>query len=217
MKTKILLTVMGVCFSVASTFAQINKGTVLVGGSLGMSLSSDHGYNSTFTQDTKEQFYLVRPSVGIAVKQNMVVGALLHYGHNKTTDPGYFYSNNNDYGLGMFVRGYKNLGKGFYAFAQLNAGGRYARRESHYTAQLDYYISRSREVRVSLYPGIAYTITRRIQIEAGYYDIGYLSYTRTKINSSQGTLTTATRSSFLLGSSVSNLGGITLGIQFLLN
>lgn len=208
---------MGVCFSVASTFAQINKGTILVGGSLGMSLSSDQGYNSTLTQDIKQQYYLVRPSVGIAIKQNMVVGAQLQYGHEKTTEANDFYSNNNDYGMAIFVRGYKTLGKGFYAFAQLNAGGRYARGEYHYNAQIDYNNSRSHEVRVSLYPGIAYTITKRIQIEAGYSDIGYISYTRTKINSSMNTLTSLTRSSFLFGSSVSNLRGITLGIQFLLN
>ena len=109
--------------------AQFKKNDILLGGQLSYSYNSN-----TFTQpnasypnsDQKMNSGNITISVGKALNENTVVGIDLSYLPSSTTNyqnygPNLLKYQNNGYGVGIFFRKYKSLGKEFYLFGQGSA------------------------------------------------------------------------------------------------
>lgn len=201
--------------------AQIAKGTSLVGGSI--SFSSEKQENSNGTDVTKNQGFGLSPSYGMAIRQNLVVGGDLYFSNttNKITHTLYGGSNmqNNAYGLGVFARQYRNLGKsGFYLFLQSRLGADLTSGKYTYTHPNNTQPRKSSgyNIGVSVYPGISYAVTQRFHIETGLNDLVYARYSGIKTtNTGTNAQVTNKSSNFNIGASLGSTIQWSIGFRFL--
>ena len=137
--------------------AQINKGSVLLGGNIGFST------NKAKDTSLKNNSAYLSPVVGIAVRENLIVGINFSYAHNKnnlnapTAETEY-----NSYGAGVFVRKYAPLGKGFYLFGE--TGLNYQDYSDTYTGYQKLEL-KGQNISINLYPGVSYAISKMLQLE----------------------------------------------------
>ena len=110
---KNLLLVIAITVLTSTLQAQINKGALFLGGTVGFSNTvSDSSSN-------KDNSFTFSPAVGIAVRQNLVAGIQLTFSSDKNNL--YQYSSESKYyGAALFLRKYVPLGKGFYVYVQPN-------------------------------------------------------------------------------------------------
>ena len=148
----------------AGAQAQISKGTVLLGGDLSFGTNK----TETGTVKSKTTGFSISPSVGIAFKDNKVLGLSLYYGHTEDQP--------NQYGAGTFYRSYLTLGKGFYLFGQAGLGFSHYENISNPTFTLKE-VYKSNSIGLSLYPGVAYTVSKRFQLEASMNNLITAGYT----------------------------------------
>jgi hypothetical protein len=153
--------------------AQINKGSVLLGGNVGFST------NEATDTSLKNNSVSLSPVIGTAVKQNLIVGISFSYGHGKNnlTAPS-VQSENESYGAGIFARKYVPLGKGFYLFGEM--GLNYLSFSDTYT-----YISQKTEfkvqtININLYPGLSYAVSKKLQLEVGLPQLITLGYSKNR-------------------------------------
>lgn len=169
MKRLLLLTISAIVL-VTITNAQITRGTVLVGGNAGTSISQ-----SDAEPRTKYTNYNINPAIGFTIRDNHVLGVDAGFGHI-----GYASQETRDerdtYYAGMFYRRYFSLGKGFYLFGQGNAGYTLTDADRYSHQSFGGRKTRSNAVGVSLYPGVAYTVNRRVHLEIAMSNLVNLSY-----------------------------------------
>jgi Outer membrane protein beta-barrel domain len=154
--------------------AQVSKGTVLLGGDIGFSSQkTDNPANNP--PENKNTTFSVNPSIGRAIKDNLVAGIDLGYTYSKTSQTvngTSFYNKTNSFGLGIFLREYKPLGKGFSVFTQERIGGSYSKTTDNQSES-----SKMTGASLTFYPGIAYNIGKRLQVETGFTNLISISYT----------------------------------------
>lgn len=173
MKRHLLLTLGVIAISFASQ-AQITKGTVLLGGTVGASTYT----TETFSTKYKARGFTLSPSAGFTVKDNHVVGISLTYGHGSTKST-YTDLTNDTYGAGVFYRRYLPLGKSFYFYGQADA--RYSYFKSDFIQDPAYKTSNEQKFgRLSLSPGITYAVSKRFHLEVAMNDIISLNYNDTQ-------------------------------------
>jgi hypothetical protein len=217
-------------FSVAlCSQAQIKKGTILLGGDVGFS-SQKNENDDPNNVSTKQTIINLAPSIGKAIKDNLVAGVDLTFGSVKSNQYGgsssgqnTYTNNQHDYGLGFFLRRYKPLGSGFSVFMQGRLGAIYNTQKSEITSQLSSTLDlKGYTIDLGFYPGISYAITKRIQLETGFQNLVYAQYDHSKstqvTNSSPGTNSVTNKSNdFRLATSLSdNLYGFVVGFRVLL-
>lgn len=170
MKRIALFTLTLLCMSVAAN-AQITKGTKLLGGNLSAALS-----RTDDNQLNRQYGFTFNPSLGFTYKDNHVVGFAVSYGHSdsryKQTR-----SESDTYGASVFYRRYLTLGKGFHLFGQANTGYTHYNSDQYSHQSFNGQKSRLHNVGVSLYPGIAFTVNKRIHLELGMNNLVSLNYT----------------------------------------
>jgi hypothetical protein len=154
----------------ATSFAQITKGDVLLGVNLNTFINKT---NDTIAWSSKSYNYSLSPSLGLAFKDNNLVGFHLSYGHSKS-----YYENRTSetdyYSTGAFYRRYLPLGRGFSLFGQ--GGLSYNLSDNE---ELDGYsrrTNRENTIWIGLTPGLAYTFNKRIQLEVGIGSLLGLGY-----------------------------------------
>jgi len=182
-----------------SAQAQISKGSILLGGSLG------YGNNNTETgsNEFRTNSYSFRPSLGFVVKENRVLGFNLLYAHSGGNSTSAY----NIYGGGVFYRLYHPLGKSFYLYGQGEVNGSSSKQGD----------IRQNSIGLSAFPGIAYAVSKRFHLEISLNNMLNFGYTssRTESNLTIGPPPTKTSAlSFGVDANpVSNLG---LGFRILL-
>lgn len=193
--------------------AQISKGSILLGGSFGLSTTKDQ----TGNVESKQNNFYFSPAAGVAVKQNLIAGGdlLFNYSEYPAQNGKQFYRT---YGAGFFMRKYVPVANRFYVFGQVRAGV-----SSFNNTLADLVDYRSKQtgwgLNVSFNPGISYAINNKWQLEAGFNDMAYLNYQhqKTQTNSFGGTVITK-RNSFSAGSNLNNFSSsLFIGFRFLLN
>lgn len=198
-------------FTACIANAQIKKGDVLLGGGLSFTRLT----NSPAAND--QTSINITPSIGIATKDNQLVGFNLSYTHMKYDNGANGPQTSDAYGAGVFLRRYKPLGSGFALFGEGNFMGSYAySKNTYYTATGQPTESRGYGFNLGFYPGIAYAISPHAQLETGFQNLFYASYghSKTKI---EGATVEPRSDYFSLGSSFSStLGGFTVGFKWLL-
>jgi hypothetical protein len=215
MQKKILLGFFSVIIIAFSAEAQIKKGAVLLGGQL-----------SFFAQNTKDASggpaigksngINIMPAFGKAVRENLIIGADISFAHSKYQPYFNYTQKNSVYGLGFFVRSYKELGKGFYLFGQARAGGSYTKQHITDIQQpASNSDTKGYGIQLAVYPGIAYSISKRLQLESGFNNLAYVQYDHRK--EVRNGNPSAVTDDFSIGTSLSNFSGLTIGFRVLLN
>lgn len=194
--------------------AQIKKGDILLGG--GINFNSQNTKPPPNLAVTNQTAVNVSPSIGIATRDNQLIGFNLAYAHAKTENTGNPTAKTDSYGAGFFLRRYKTLGSGFFLFAEGNFMGYYIhQKNNYYTGVGNFTDTKGYNLSLNFYPGVAYAINSHVQLETGFQGLFYASYGHSK--------TTITGYSdmksndFNLGTALNNsLGGFMVGFKWLL-
>jgi hypothetical protein len=118
----------------------------------------------------------------------------------------------------VFLRKYKELGKGFYLFGQARAGGYYDNRDFNSTQfPSSSNTIKGYSIQLAVYPGLAYGISKKFQLETGFNNLAYLQFDHSKATYPGNTSPTSISNGVSLGSSLSNFSGLTIGFRVLLN
>ena len=193
--------------------AQISKGSILLGGGIGYSSQENKLEGSTIENKTSN-FY-ISPAIGIAVKENLIVGGDLSFSSQ-------FQDNMNNeaiinyYGAGIYMRKYFTIASRFYIFGQGRVGANIFDGE---TTQGTDYISTNKgyNVNVGIYPGISFQVNKKLHLETGFNNLVYIQYENGKIKTqSLGNVSNATSKSFSVNSSLNNMSGFYVGLRLLL-
>jgi hypothetical protein len=202
--------------------AQIAKGTILLGGNLEYNESSASSNTASGTSSNKATGLGLSPSFGKAIKDNLVLGFDVTYTHN-TNSEGPGYSDKADgFGAGVFLRKYKPLGNGFYLFGQSRLGGNYSHGSAtapNTTNEPVSDITNGFGFSLQFYPGIAYAINRRWQLEIALPNFFELNY-----NNSKETVTYTGQSTeinkgnnFGVTSALTDANEFTVGIRYFIS
>lgn len=205
MKRKLLFIFSIACLTTA-TQAQIGKGSILLGGDLGFSTQKTKPIENVPDTRKLNGFY-VSPAVGVAVRNNLVVGGNLSYGtQSEKRDLNDYSSKYNRYGAGAFVRKYKPVGKsGFYVFGQVGLQFSYSDQELKSSNSPIIQKGKITNISINVYPGISYAVSKRFHLESGFNNLLSLGYTREKSYlESPGAVSGYTSNGFSLSSSLSN-------------
>lgn len=151
--------------------AQINKGSILLGGNINLS-----AYDISNSPEYKNNFFYVQPSLGFTVKDNNIVGFSLAYSHGKQNISSTQTSETKGYGGGVFLRNYLTLGKGFYLYGE--AGTNYFHNETD-QAGSSFQTQKISTVDLHLYPGVAYRASKRFLLEIAMNNLLSLNYSTT--------------------------------------
>jgi len=202
MKKIILFSFLFILFT-SALYSQINKGSILLGGNI--------GFNNNKVKDTdkKSNSVSVSPAIGIAVKQNIVVGINLVYSHLKSTyDNPYSETENNSYGGSVFVRRYITLGKGFFLFGEADIYYQASDNTYSYTGGKNE--QKGWSTGIYIYPGLSYAVSKRFYLETGLPQLANLGFSKSK-SISNGTTEESEGMSFNV--SAGSLSTISLGFR----
>ncbi|OQP64974.1 hypothetical protein A3860_19700 [Niastella vici] len=177
------LPIIAFAFSLFTTaHAQINKGAVLTGTSIGYSQSKGNISSS----DLKSKSFAVSPAVGIAIKENLVAG--IRFDYLKNTQKNVYGSNNTyddeakNYGGSLFIRRYVPLISRLYVFGEGSASYTNARETN---TQAYYTSTNERKIKgwstgLHITPGISYGVCKKFLVEFGYNSLLNASYGKIK-------------------------------------
>jgi hypothetical protein len=190
-----------------SASAQINKGSIYLGGNLNFYTSKNNSQKSSN--------FSVSPAFGFAVRENLIVGLDVIYGHAETR-----YENGRgewiqrNAGGGLFLRKYAPLGKGFYLFGQGRVGASFTNHQYEGANAND--DGKGFGIDLSIFPGIAYSVNKKLQLELGLPNVFNVSYGNTKYTPHSGGASYK-NTGFSASSSVSSFANsLTVGVRLFL-
>lgn len=203
MKPRIyLLAVMLLYLTVSSNAQSIEKGAMLIGGSINFGTSNQSTINTTQPDSIRSTGGNIGISLGKAVTNNGILGVSLSYGRNKIKSSIDEYDDENSYAYAasIFYRQFVELGNKFYFWVQPSAGIVYA--EGKKKDNSNY--SKNMSMGLALAPGLSYNFYKSIYLDVSINNLAALSY-----NSSQ--TATVKQNSFsvtsgLSGGSLNNVG-----------
>lgn len=199
-------------FSSNAIYAQISKGAVLLGGGIGY--NSQENKQEGATIETKTSNFYVSPAIGIAVKENLIIGGDLSFS-SQMQENGSNETNHKYYGAGIYMRRYLLIANRFYIFGQGRVGANIFDGE---TTQGTDYISTNKgyNINVGIYPGVSFQVNKKLHLEAGFNNLVYLQYENGKVKTkSLGNLSNVTSKSFAINSSLNNMTGLYVGFRLL--
>jgi hypothetical protein len=212
MKKQFYLLAAGLLFA-CITNAQIKKGDVLLGGNVGFSKQTISSA-SPYTND--QTAFSISPSIAKAVKDDLIVGVNLTYFHNREKQGGtpYVITTQDNYGLGFLVRKYKTLGAGFALFAEGDLSGLYELSNNYDIGDTKPPADKTYSINLGFYPGIAYFISRHVQLETGIQNLAYVQYGHTKMGQAPNEVKSNT---FSLGTNLNQLlNNFVIGVKWVL-
>jgi outer membrane protein W len=170
-------------------FSQISQGSIVVGGSLGLSVEKEKTKSNGNTEDgpTSSTFKIL-PDVEYFISDNLSIGLGIGYSFNKSTeDQGlteYTYKTGTFY-LNPYLKKYFTLGDKAYFWGQAQIGMGFGTRTTeaktgNITTSVDNDFS---SLAIGITPGFRFDVTERIGLEAG---IGFIGYTGETTKSGSG-------------------------------
>ena len=200
--------------------AQINKGAILLGGNLYYNDLSQSS-NAPNQPPSKSTNLTFSPSFGKAVKDNLVLGFDITYGHTSTSQPQVYTQTSDAAGADFFIRKYKLLGNGFYLFGQSGIGGNYSHNSANDPGTPTSTTTSGNGYNISLqiFPGIAYAINRKWQVELALPNFFAVNYYHTKETTSTTGQPdqTNTSSTFNLVSSLTGTNEFSVGLRYVID
>lgn len=197
--------------------AQIKKGDILLGGGLSFNTSSAGSANG------KQTGIYLAPVVGKAIQDNLVLGLNLTYQHFRSSGGYNDYSSTSDsYGAGIFLRRYKPLAGGFSAYIEGDLGGSYTRQDVHNPPGSGSSTkTRGYNINAHLDAGIAYAVTKRVQVETGFMGLVNTTYSHSRTDyfdsGTPGAVAHGSGGTFNLGTNLNNaLQNFIVGFRILI-
>ncbi len=177
MKQILLLSALIFSFNL-TTSSQIKKSSLLLGGQI--SYSDIKTEYKTAQPDQKNKYADFNISAGTALKENVVLGLSLGFGHTNLdysyNGVSYINSKSDRYSFTVFYRQYKKLAKDFYFFGELGAGYIGSNQtDTDIPSNIKTKYTRS-GVQLYLTPGISYRIYKKLQVELLIPQIGGINY-----------------------------------------
>lgn len=223
--TRTLLTLLLFISSSLIVNAQFKKNDILLGGQLSYSYYStsfDQPNSSYPTSDQKTNNGNITISLGKAINENTIVGINLSYLPSSTTNyqnygPTLLNYQNNGYGVGIFFRKYKSLGKEFYLFWEESASYNWSNQSGKDSAGLKRISGSSWSTGIDLYPGIAYRISKHFFLELTIPDLFIARYYKSNTVNQYGTVSevqTSKNDNLSISTSLSSDPLNALGIGF---
>jgi len=165
--------------------AQISKGTVLLGGDINFQTYKDEINSGNVPQTvttSKQTGFFFQPSVGKAIKDDLVLGFDLDFGYSST--PGQTGSQFNEDGAGIFMRKYKGLGNRFYLFGESDLAFSYTDQQNNFLPGTEPSFTEDKGYSISLTftPGVAYAVDRKWLVEIDLPSLLYANYSQSKEN-----------------------------------
>jgi hypothetical protein len=220
MKQKSLLVLVCIFSLAASTKAQINKGSVWLGGNIGYS-ESENKFQSMNNSDIKTIAF--KPAAGKAIKENLIAGVTLTYAKSSSkSDPtGSYNSEKTDktIGGGVFLRRYIPVVNRLYVFGQVDAG--YYNSKSTIEEATSATTKNKTNIKgwsaaISVTPGVSYAINNKLHLETGFNSLFSTVYGKSKSTSTNPDLVGKTKL-FTTGINLENASAFYIGFRFLIN
>jgi hypothetical protein len=159
------------------TQAQIKKGEIVLGGNLGY---SDQSYSTDIpgTNSNSTKTLSIGTSFGKAIKDNLVLGADISYDHSSSSYTPGTATTGNGFDAGVFLRKYKPLGAGFYLFGETKLSGNYLHNSTPEQpgSQPTIDVTDSYGFVLTFFPGLAYALSPKWQLEAELPSLLTISY-----------------------------------------
>lgn len=197
--------------------AQIKKDSWLLGGQISFGGSTTESAGN----EVKNNGQFFQLSAGKALRDNRVLGANLFYAGGRQS----FYNGieqgkftYHDYGIGIFYRMYKTLGKDFFFFGQANADFSWRDSKTEFPTTTNNYTTNGWGARITLTPGIAYAVTPKFHLEVtlpGLFGLGF-NYTRTDYANQTPDTITRDFNGFTSLSNISQAGALGVGFRLIL-
>jgi hypothetical protein len=160
----------------------IEKGTWNITGNATLSLqNNDYNYNQQeYTSKSNSIYFLLAPSFGYAIKNDVVIGAGLQYSHQKNEnlisglDPDNLYTfRNQSVGITPYIRGYKGIGKQLSLYLQGEVS--YSRLWStiQQSGEAETSDQNGTNLFIGIRPGITYFLNKKLAIESTFGSLGY--------------------------------------------
>jgi hypothetical protein len=215
-KFTLLFLISATIFTITSN-AQIKKGSVFLGGDIGGSAQTT---KRNGTKVNSQEGLTISPVFGKAIKENLIVGGDANIGFftndNNPASGSFTGQKNNSYGAGIFIRKYKPIGKSsFSMFLQGRFGVNYNSNE--YTGSSSSFDKTKRyTIGVFAYPGISYTVSKKLQLETGFNNLFGLSYFTEERELSSGSPYIEKTNGVNISSSLNNISSLYLGFRVLI-
>lgn len=179
MKQRIVLSLVFVCAFMVTTRAQISKGAVWVGGSIGYNQSKSKMDTTIYKSSTVN----INPGVGIVVKDNLVVGISLLYRQQKTNN--YLskeYEKYETYGVGLFVRKYFPVINRLYVFGDAGVNYNHTKGSTEQTnyPTINKTTSKGWLAGVNITPGVSFAVTKKFHLETSLSNLLGVAYATSK-------------------------------------
>lgn len=161
--------------------AQIKQGSVMFGTTVSFHSSrSEAPYEFT----NKNIFYSIGPTLGKVVRQNLILGIDLPYGHRRIDEfiNGVMnYTKVNTVGLGVNASQYQHLGKsGIYLFLCSRLGVDYSRtKNTRLTGGYDLN-GNTFTIGLGISPGVSYAVNKKFHVEAGLSQLFWIGYSNSR-------------------------------------
>ena len=155
--------------------AQINKGTILLGGDINFTAQAVEQSGISGTQ--KNSYLVFSPVLAKAIKENIFLGGSFSFSSGRSVNSNNDKLESNGIGAGIFIRKYKSFLKNFYAFFQTGLNTTWGKSEI-VASGLSYQKSFSASLNVT--PGLSIGISKKIYFETGFANVASLSFFRTK-------------------------------------
>jgi hypothetical protein len=217
--TRILITLLIILSISSLANAQFSKGSILLGGQISFSGYSSNNYYG----DQNSHAGNFNISLGKAIQENTVIGINLSYlpyttsNYYSSYNPGPIAYSNNGYGIGVFYRKYKSLGKEFYIFGEAGAEYTGSTETGKNDSAIKVLTGSSSSGIIYLMPGIAYKISKKFFLEITIPNLFAASFNN-RTTTSQNTIPQTSKSNqFAISTSLSSNPLMSLGIGFRLN
>lgn len=201
-----------------TTEAQIKKGSVFLGGDIGGATQTT---KRNGTEVNSQNGLTISPVFGKAIKENLILGTdagFSSYKNNNNPNLSTFTGQkNNSFGAGIFIRKYKPIGKSsFSIFLQGRFGVNYNSIE--YTGLAPNFDKTKRyNIGIYAYPGVSYTISKRLQLETGFNNLLGLNYFTEKREVSGISAYTEKTNGVNISTSLNNISSLYLGFRLLIS
>ena len=223
MKQKFLLVLVCIFSLAATTQAQINKGSVWLGGNIGYHESDS---KSQTTGNLGMKVISFKPSAGKAIKENLIAGVTINVTKaTNESDGAVMYSSkqiDRNIGGGVFLRQYIPVVSRLYIFGQVDAGYNKSKSttegmsNSNPTTTKYKTTTKGWSAGISLTPGVSYAVNNKLHLETGFNSLFSTVYSKSKTSSNNSDFKSSSRT-FSTGINLENESTFYIGFRFLIN
>lgn len=212
---RILHTLLLIFLFFPKTHAQFSKGSLLVGGQLAYESYSTNSNGSV--QNTHSGNFNV--SMGKAISENSLVGINLSY--SPFSESNYFQNSvsplaykRNFFGIGIFYRKYRTLGKEFFLFGEAGASYTFSNETGTDSLGVTQLTGSGNGGQIYFMPGIAYKVSKKFFVEITIPNIFLVQFNQTHSNYPMAYSGNTKNDQFSISTSLNSNPLFSLGIGF---